>query len=259
MAEYGYTTLEPATRLLKDTLILDAVAQLVQARREAGRTQLYLPILYPSGAHVGVTVYEDGERFYVTDDGSAADECDMAGVSSQAFSRTARSHAKEAGAGFDGRGVFYLRVESDRLPAAITILGNLCAEVASTAVRHHAAAVRNPVLETLYAHLERAFPPQAIQQRAVIPGRSISEHDVAAKVTLEGRTIVFDTFTAHPQSVNSIVAKFLDIQMADDAPVRVGVTARKEKLGDRLMLVRTVGRVIEASAPEEVYKSAAAA
>jgi hypothetical protein len=254
----AFRPLTPIVGRAGDVSIADAIGDLVRARSSATRTEIALPVLYPNGSHVVVTVYPDGDAFTVTDEGGAAAEAEMAGVHLSTFSRIARHEAARVGAVCDSRAFFFLRVSVDRLTPAITILADLARGAVAAALEKLAERSPTRLEARLIDHLEHTFGGPNVHPRVEIAGASNVEHRVNALVTLGDRRVVFDMFTDHGNSFNAAVSKFLDISHREDAPARVGVTLNRERLGDRLSLIGSVAKVIDLDAMDEVYRRAAA-
>ena len=258
MGAVAYPELRPLVGPTGDAAIAAAIGELVLARDLPSCTEIALPVLYPSGSHVTVSVYLESDTFTVTDEGGGASEAEMAGVAPASFAAIAKHEARRVGAVCDSRAFFLMRVPVDRLAAAITILADLSRNTVATALERLAAKAQDKLDERLIGHLEHAFGGRNVEPRTDVTGASNVTHRVAALVTVDGRPVVFDTFTGHGGSFNAAVSKFFDISQRDDSPARVGVTPRRSELGDRLALIGSVSTVIELDAVDEVYRRAAA-
>lgn len=258
MGSFAYAPLTPIVGGSDGIGIATAIAGLVRARVVGEKIELVMPVLYPNGSHVVISVWQDGDRFVVSDDGGAATEAEMAGVKPGAFARLARIEAERVGAICDTRAFFFLRVDHGRLATAITVLADTARRAAAAALETLVSAKTATLEDRLFERLDRAFRSAKVHHHAEVRGASRVEYDVDALVEVGGRRVVFDTFTGHPNSVSALVAKFVDLSQLDAPPVRVGVTADKSRIGERLQLVSSVGRVIDVDAAERTYERAAA-
>jgi hypothetical protein len=234
-----------------------AIADLLYVRREDHRIEIIMPVLFPTGSMVSVVVMPGkGGRHIVTDDGAAAHEAEMAGISQSAFSRVANAAAKRAGASFDQHALLYLDVPSDRLPGAIMVMADLAREVVAAALEGAVQSAAEIMRDAMLERLDRLFTPSRVTRKAEVRGSSLCTYQVDALVGIEGRRIVFDTFSSAPTSTSAVVSKMLDISQADDAPARVAVTTDRGLLGHKLQLVSSVCRVIESGAGDPTYQRA---
>lgn len=258
MGSLSFAPLTPIVGRSDGIAIAAAIEDLVRARVADEKTELVMPVLYPNGSHVVISVWPDGDRFMVSDDGGAATEAEMAGVKPNVFARLAKTEAERVGAQCDTRAFFFLRVDHARLATAITVLADTARATVAAALETLVATKAATLEERLFERLDRTFHGTRVERHAGVRGASTVEYDVDALIELDGRRVVFDTFTRHPNSVSALVAKFVDLSQLDAPPVRVGVTADKSRIGERLQLVSSFGRVIEVDAAERTYERAAA-
>ncbi|MFO7857025.1 MAG: hypothetical protein R6V44_17750 [Paracoccaceae bacterium] len=258
MGGFVYAPLTPIVGRSDGIGIAAAIEDLVRARVVGEKTELVMPVLYPNGSHVVISVWPNGDRFLVSDDGGAATEADMAGVRPSVFARLAKAEAERVGAVCDTRAFFFLRVDHERLAMAITVLADAARATVAAALETLVAAKRDTLEERLFERLDRTFRGAKVHHHAEVRGASSVEHDVDALVEFDGRRVVFNTFSRNPQSVNALVAKFVDLSQLETPLVRVGVTSDKSRIGYRLQLVSSVGRVIEVDAAAGTYERAAA-
>ena len=258
MGIMAYPELRPLVGPTGDAAIAAAIGELVRTRTMPSRTEIVLPVLYPSGSHVTIHVYPEGDAFTVTDEGGGASEAEMAGVAPSSYAAIAKREAARVGAVCDSRAFFFLRVTVDRLPAAITILADLSRSAVAAAMEKLAAKAQDKLNERLIDHLEHTFGHRNVEPRADVTGASNMTHRVAALVTVDGRPVVFDTFTGQGNSFNAAVSKFFDLSQRDDAPARVGVTPQRSDLGEKLSLIGSVATVIDIDDVDDVYRRAAA-
>lgn len=224
----------------------EAVKSLVSATFVAGRFRIDLPIVMPSGSSTSITVWpEPGDSFMVTDDAAAWFEVTSSGFSEALFSRVAKELSQRYGATFDGESMFYLRVGPNRLRGAIIAMANLVKEVVDeTVLRSINQKARQIDLE-LWDKLDRAFPGHKLERKAHFMGESTALHEFTAMLTTENGAVLFDTFSAQGNSINSVYVKMADVQRGESPPKGVAVTKQMASIGPKLNLITSVAQVVE--------------
>jgi hypothetical protein len=115
--------------LTNETLgkIADEVARsLSYATIEGQSAFVTTAVTYANGTGVIVRIDQDGDGFFVSDDGYASLNAETFGGSQQ-FSRLAGDVARRFGVSYDQRSFFILRVVKAQLPAAVVMIANASA------------------------------------------------------------------------------------------------------------------------------------
>lgn len=227
----------------------EAVRSLVSSSFVLGRYQIELPVIMPSGSAATVTVWPEGsgETFMVTDDGGSLFEVESGGFSETIFKGVAKKRCARYGATFDGGAMFYLRVSFGRLRGAIVAMANLMKEVVDETVHQSVNQKARQIDLELWDKLERTFEGYEVHRRAELIGDSTAPHKFTALLQTEKRLVVFDTFSAQGNSINSVYTKMADIARNDDPPKSIAVTSRMATIGPKLNLITSVAQVIEIS------------
>lgn len=225
----------------------DAVRSMVTSSLVLGRYRIDMPLLMPSGSMTTVTVWPEGqgETFMVTDDGAALFEIESGAFAERIFQRVAKERCPKYGAVFDNAAMFFLRVTPDHLRGAIIAMANLMKEVVDETIQRSVAQKAKQIDEELWDKLNRTFSGFEMERRAHVLGESTAEHEFTALLKTERGLIVFDTFSAQGNSINSVYVKMSDIRRTDDAPRGVAVTRRTSDIGPKLNLITSVSQVVE--------------
>jgi len=260
MGSIAYVAPAPLILLAGEGPVELAIAKLLRVRHDSDRVEIVMPVIFPNGSMVTLVVMPaEGGRHIVTDDGGAAHEAEMAGVSHSAFSRIANAAARKAGAIFDQHALLYLDVSSEQLSGALIVMADLARDVVARALEGAARSTAEIMRDEMIERLDRIFTPQRVLKDVDVRGSSHSMYQVDALVEIRDQRIIFDTFSSAPTSTSALVSKMLDISQVDEAPARVAVTGSRSLLGHKLQLVSSVARVIEAGAGDPIYERAAAA
>lgn len=208
------------------------------------------PVLYPSGANVVVRVTPHAENLFVTDMGFGYQEAELMG-SSLVYARHARSIAESAGIQFDSESFFVVEVTRGQLAGAIATVANCSHEAVALAAYKIAERRASDVGEALYERLVRIFTPPKVAKNAAIHGASNIEHHVAALVTLDKKSAIFEAVANHPTSIAFASSKFHDIALLEKPPIQVAVVRKKKELGAYHNLLGQVAHVIEADVSDD--------
>jgi hypothetical protein len=107
--------------------IADDVARSLSHATVEGRSAFVsTTVTYANGTHVVIRLDQDGDNFFVSDDGYASLNADMFGGAFQ-FQRIAADVAKRFGISYDQRSFFILKATKNQLPAAVTLIANASA------------------------------------------------------------------------------------------------------------------------------------
>lgn len=242
-----------------ERVISNVASQLCSVEHLAAGAFVRVPLLYPSGSYVVVRVQQEQRAFLVSDYGLGYQEAELIGASST-YVRLGRVIADNAGVGFDHHAFFVLNASAEQLASAIATIGSCSLEAVALAA--HRAAERKAAAdaERLYDRLLNIFPARSVTKDASIVGESNTDWHVATVVKpVRGRPTIFETVTAHRNSVSAATTKFLDISRLVKPPHRVAVVHSKREMGTLLGVLSDVASVIEESAPDSQIRTLAEA
>lgn len=229
------------------TALDDAVRSMVSSTFVQGRYRIDMPLVMPSGSVTTVTVWPEGgaDTFMVTDDGAALFEIVSGAFNETIFARVAKERCKNYGATFDGGSMFYLRVSADRLRGAIIAMANLMKEVVDETISRSITQKAKTIDLELWDKLDRTFLDYKVERNVRVQGDSTADHEFRALVTTEKGLVLFDTFTAQSNSINSVYLKMADVGRSDSPPKSIAVTRRLSDIGPKLNLITSVTEVVE--------------
>lgn len=236
----------------------EAAAQLSRVRGFDGGARLTVPVLYPSGAMVTVSVSGSPNRFLITDDGGAAREAEMMGASSY-FTRQGRRAADRTGVRFNDFEFFEIDATSETLPGFIAIVAEASRLAAQLTSDHLAERLDKATSETLTRRLSELFGEAYERDRHDIVGASSRAWHFDALVRGRDRLVAFNTVTPAANSVASAYLKFDDVRRIENAPKLVAILVRREAFSnDSLVMLGRTARWVDAAAPDsELVRSAA--
>jgi hypothetical protein len=247
----------PVTLETNIAKIADDVARAlvrITAREESAR--LSLPLLYPGGSMVGVEISRLRDGFLVSDAGAARREAGLIG-GERSFVQLAPAIATRFGVRFDHNMFFDVNVSRDELVIAVSAIANASkAGVEETALR--LAAVEHADYQTmLWEKLETVFTRRAVVRQ--VPFRGAHEDwEFDAAVQIGKRLSLFEVVTPYANSVNSAIAKFVDVKDLgkEAAPNRVATLTNKDRT-PHLSVLANNARWIPADATDDMYREAA--
>ncbi len=227
--------------------VVDGVARtLADARHVNGASFLSLPVMYPSGSLVTVRIEPHSEgRYFVSDMGMGFEEADLMAAGRQ-FVHSAPGIAVRAGVHLD-RQSFTLGVRREQLVGAVSVIAACSQEAVQLAVFKLDEKKRADAADRLCERLYRLFTPAKVEREATIVGASNTAWSVTALVRADGHKAVYEPVSEHPNSVASVLTKFVDLNQLEHPPARIAVVRKKELLGTRLALISTAGNVVEES------------
>lgn len=238
--------------------IADEVARSLSYALVEGRTAFVTTgVNYPNGTAVVVRLDQDGETFFVSDDGQASLSADLFGAG-HVFTKIASETAKRFSVEYDRRSFFLLRAKRKQLPAAVALIANASA----VSVDHTLIALdrhRVRVSKDLFINrISEAFGADAIFDAAV-RGTTKSWDVDAAIVRNNVVSAVFEFVTPAPQSVAFAHMKVGDISAMADHPRTAIVLSDYDKTDASLrqILSTSADVVIAAKSDIEEYRLAA--
>ena len=238
--------------------VVDAAArELVRVSHEGnGRSQVTLPLFYPSGAVVAVEVIAGASGFQVTDAGLAYREAEMFGAENL-FGRNAAAIAERFGINA-GKKEFRASAQVDQLAGTIADVGAASAQLAQRLYERIAQRNEAEIAAQLYEKLVHVFGSPKVVADAAIKGASSHQWRVSALVRLDGRDMAFEAVSNHHSSVYSSATMFHDIALLDRKPLAVAVVRDRREMGEYITILAQAANVIEAGVPEETIRRLAA-
>jgi hypothetical protein len=253
----SFSFLTSGTRRGAPSALEKAMAQLVHIQEAGGVAHVRLPVFYPSGASVAVSLERIKRGYRVSDDGFAYREIEMVGVE-RSFARTARNASERFGVETSPKTIFVI-TPVDGLATAIADVAAASAWLAQTIVDGIADHHQNKIAEHLYGRLVHIFGQSKVEQKAKIVGASSNDWEVSSLVHLGDRQAVFDVVANHHASVFSTATKFRDLALLSHPPIAVAVVQDKKDMGAYYRILAQAGHVIQDNEPDSVILRATAA
>ncbi len=242
-----------------EDVMAEAARQLCSVEHLAGGAFVRAPLIYPGGSYVVVRVTQNEAAFVVSDYGLGYQEAELLGAT-PSYVRLGRIIAENAGVGFDQHAFFVLEVSREQLVGAVATVANCSLEAVILAA--HKVAERKAAVdgERLYGRLLGVFPQSKVVKDATYIGESNTDWNVSTLVTpMRGKPTIFETVTAHRNSVSAASTKFTDIKRLPNAPNRVAVVQSKSDMGTLLGVLAQSAQVIEEAAPDDLIRRIAEA
>lgn len=239
--------------------IADDVSRSLSYARIAGASAfITTAVSYANGTAVVVRIDEEGDSFFVSDDGYAALTAEMMGAS-RSFSKVAGGIASRFGIEFDDRLFFVLEVSRDQLPAAVATIANASAIAVERTIYAQEAAKPKRSRILFEERLEAAFHKR-VHFKQKFKG-ALRQWDVDALVDMPNALpVVFEYVSPSAGSVAQAHLKLGDIKNLDLAP-RAAVVLEsydKTEAAFRAILSSSSDAVIDASVAPDHYLKAAA-
>ncbi|WP_395393114.1 hypothetical protein WBP07_18105 [Novosphingobium sp. BL-8A] len=249
---------DPLTRDdIRDEAVRKAVGSLVRASTWGASYLVTVPMIYPSGAVVGVKITPEAGGYWVSDFAMGYREAEA--IDAQ------RSFGAHAGKAPERYGVEYTVGHEIRMFATERQLTTAIRRVA--AASHDAATKAHnslPEMEAheigavLYQRLRDMFGADHVKGETKIAGASNLDWPFAAEVTLGERRVLFDAVVPHHSSVVFAKSKFSDIRRLGPETHPVAVVESFAKMSKWLPLISQEAEVIEAGVGEDVLRKVVA-
>ena len=234
-----------------------AMAQLVSVKHGDGVSYVHLPLFYPSGAAVTISIEQIKDGFLVTDEGFAYREIELVGAD-RMFGRVARTASERFGVDANPR-MLSASADMGTLASAMADVAIASAWVAHSIVDRISDRDENEIAQHLYGRLVHIFGTTKVEQKASIIGASSNGWEVSSLVHIDTRIAVFDVVRNHHSAVFSTSTKFHDLALLSNPPVTVAVVKDKKAMGSYLGILAQAGHVIQDNEPDTVIKRAATA
>lgn len=238
--------------------VADEVARSLSYASVEGRSAFVTTaVAYPNGSHAVVRLDQDGDSFFVSDDGYASMNCDMLGGANQ-FQRIAVDVAKRFGVSYDQRSFFILKASRQQLPAAVALIANAsCIAVERTLYALDRLRVKK-TKELFVQRILNAFGAKAsfdVEYRG-----STKPWNVDAVVTNRSEVVaIFEFVTPAPSSVAFAHMKVGDISSMIERPRTAIVLSDYDRTDAplRQILSTSADLVIPANSELDAYRAAA--
>lgn len=237
-----------------DPAVEAAVQGLVRASHVNGSTLVSLPISYPTGTAVGVRIDPAPGGYIVSDFAFGYREAESFGAERSFVAQVKKfleRYHLEYGSGHQIK-VF---ARADQLRAAIKMVAAASFGTVQKVYESAPEWDEEEVSADLYQRLVRLFGQSHVHARARIVGASSVAWPIAARVTIEGRDVLFDVVSPHHSSVFSTVSKFNDLARTERHSIEVAVVDDKVAMGKWLPLLSQVATVIEDDAADETIEA----
>lgn len=235
--------------------IARAVSRLVTATYVGDSVVVSLPIIYPSGAFVGVSIsLESEDKCFLSDTAIGLREAEMTGAS-DFFGSAAKQLAEHFGVGFDGASVFAASASLDRVAGAAAAVGNASAGAVARAVmkaaEHKEHARNNMVFDIVSDIFGRPNVDRAIE----IAGRDFSSWPAHNVVSFrDGHKAVFEFVGGHTNSIANKYLMFSDLGKVETPPSLISVVNSIDNLGSKGAMLSDVSNVLELKSAKSLYE-----
>ena len=254
----------------KDKIIEDIRDSLVTIKSPQGSVDMYIdtPVMYPDNSSVVVHVREVEGKFRVSDAATASFEAGMQSDSNATFDKIAERIAKEIGASYDKREIYFADVPRDQLLGSIVHIANGSQKALAQlmeGVKEKVLASKQQQLHDypsqLHALLVRKLPEKlvTVAKHAQFIGKSgypWKPSIVITKSSNGSMQAVCQTVHNHMRSVDSAVSMFYDIKQLEPAKQisRFAVTYGQQALPreKRALLTGLCDVVEEDQVPEKI-------
>ncbi|WP_342151106.1 hypothetical protein [Methylorubrum sp. SB2] len=231
--------------------VREAAARLSRVRGFEGGARLTVPVLYPSGAMVSVTVSGGPDRFLVTDGGGAAREAETMGAAAS-FARQGRRAADRLGIRLDDNlELFEADATGETLPGLIALVAEASRLAAQLTSDQLAERLDREASGTLARRLSALFGEAFERDRHEIVGASSRAWRFDALVRGRDGLMAFNAVTPAATSVASAYLKFDDVRRIENAPTPVAVLIRREAFSNEsLVMLGRTARIFDAAEPD---------
>lgn len=218
-------------------------------------------VMLATGSYVVVAVERTAaSRWLCSDLGLTHAEASFLGFASS-YERHLRETADELGLALHAPNwALAAIVEAEQqLAGAIACVANGARRAFDRAFEARAVRPDTRRIERLAEKLRRLVHGIEIEPSVEIVGASNHRWHVDARIRRDGRQLLLELVTPHPNSVAATVTKFHDIARLPDAPGRIAVVPNREAMGTLLGVLSQAASVVEETAPDTAWRRALAA
>lgn len=219
------------------------------------------PVMLATGTCVVVAVERTAaSRWLCSDLGLTHAESSFMGLAG-CCERHLRETADELGLSVDRTSWALLTIveAEQQLVGAIACVANGARRAFDRAFEARAARPDTKRIERLAERLRRLIRGIEIEPSVEVVGASNHRWQVDARIRRDGRQLLLELVTPHPNSVAATVTKFHDIARLPDAPGRTAVVPNREAMGTLLGVLSQAANVVEETAPDRAWQRALAA
>lgn len=238
--------------------ITASTARITSVRIVGDQLHVNLPLLYPSGSTVVVSVELNRDRVWVSDIGYGLMEAEFHGAQEN-YARSAKQFAEAYGVNFDGNSVFALWVPIDRIESALVCVANASQQAANDAVRVANEARSQSRNDEIFDRVSRIFGANTVARSREISGRHAAWQVHNVVQTDRDRLAVFEYMTDHPTSVSSKFLMFSDIRQANLGYSLNAVVKDLQRLDAKAQMVADVANLLPIDASDSSFQKSALA
>jgi hypothetical protein len=195
-------------------------------------------------------------HFFISDYGFAARECEIMGADRRQYTRHAAPVAEAAGIELAPDGSFQVIASEGQLHGAIKTVAGCSSDAALSFANRRQQRERADIRMILVAKLQRLFGEPSVARELEFKGASETDWQIDAAVKRGDEVALFETVTPWFPSVASTLAKFGDIKLLDQPPVRTAVLSSREGFGSWMTALAQNGNVIQAAANDSAFSRA---
>lgn len=213
------------------------------------KSVLTMPVLYPSGALVTMTVEEIGNKFLVTDNASAFREAEQIGAE-RGFASHAKTISHAFDVEFDGRKFFSYASNEEQLSGTIMSVANCAARSIAETCASLTFTYYDDLKEHLGEELRKAFG-NAVNENVSIKGASGDSYEMDYMVQAEGKLACFNAVTPHHSSLGATLISFQDLTLLEKPPIKVAAIRSAASFGPKISVLSSVANVIDSDTTED--------
>jgi len=245
------------TLVIEDAVVSRIVHDLVRVKLTRHGSVISTPVLFPSGGHVSVTVVQNGDNLFISDDGAAFAEADLMGAS-EIFKRTARQVAQEYGVQFNSFEIFEATATVDTAAGMIAIVADAARRSVQITAERLGRRVEMDFKAMVVDRLREVFGKNTVSSSVEMSGASTHQWTVDAVVKSPSGLIAVEAVSPSPVSVSSAYVKLDDLRRLEGAPKTVAALKRKEAFRtDQIMILSRTAHLLDASGPNAFARLAA--
>jgi hypothetical protein len=238
--------------------VASATSRIASVRAVGDQLHVNLPLMYPSGSTVVVSVETNREHVWVSDMGFGLMEAEFHGAQEN-YSKSAKFYADAYGVDFDGNSVFALWVPIARIESALLCVANASQQAANEAVRSASEARTHNRNDEIFDRVTRIFGAKCVARSREISGRHAAWNVHNVVETAPDKFAVFEYMTDHPTSVSSKFLMFSDIRQANLGYSLNAVVKDVQSLDVKAQMVGDVANLVAMNATDASFQRIALA
>lgn len=235
--------------------VADAIGQLVRVQHWDDSINVTLPIFYPSGAAVTLTIEKARFGFSVSDGGLAYREVEQIGGETY-FSKNVSSVTGSGEGVWSNTREILAEATVDALSSAMVDVATASARLSWKIMSKVNRKGQVEIADHLFQRLQDIFGGERVERDGKITGPSTREWSIDALVHLDEGDAIFQAVPNNHLSVYPTVAMFHDLALMEAPPRTVAVVKSREAMGSFFNILAQAGNVIEEAQADQVYKRA---